>query len=227
MSAIGILSKGWVGDLPVQLGRRFCALGQQVSFGPGEIVYSAGEEANSLYGCLGGTLRLSFAGENGELRFVHLMGPGMWTGDFAFLSNQPRAFELRTSEAARLLRIDRGAVLRLAHEHPETWKWLAFCTACNLGLAMTVADHLMIRDAGQRLAATLLRLSARLGSHPSVAPIDRLLLTQSDLADAANLSLSATGRLLRSLHSQGLIDVSYGEIGIVNAPRLQSLVGKC
>ena len=224
MSAFDVLSKGWLGGLPDQLGQRLCSIGQQVSYGSGELVHAAGAEGDHLIGCIRGSLHMSFAGGDGDLRFAHLLVPGMWTGSFAFLTSQPRVFELKAAESVLLLQIDHGVVKTLAQDHIEIWRWLAVGAAHDLGLAMTVADNLMIRDAGRRLAATLLRLSARIGAHPSVTPVDRLLLTQSDLADAANLSLSATGRFLRQLQSQGVIQVSYGEVRIVDAAALRAIV---
>lgn len=69
-------------------------------------------------------------------------------------------------------------------------------------MAVSIADALMIRDTGARLAAILLILSSRIAPSDTSGPIN-IETNQDDLARMANLSRSSTGRLLQTFEAEG------------------------
>ena len=76
----------------------------------------------------------------------------------------------------------------------------------------------------RRLAATLLRLGGNRHRRFPVDVPDAFLLTREELAGAIGLARNATGRLLRRLEADGLVDARYGRIRLRHPARLEALV---
>jgi hypothetical protein len=68
--------------------------------------------------------------------------------------------------------------------------------------AMITSD-LLIRQLDWRLAATILRFAGLRRSGPQTTAEVRLLVTQAELADAANSSRKTAGTILRTLAATG------------------------
>ena len=86
-------------------------------------------------------------------------------------------------------------------------------------IALNIATDLMIRDSERRCAAVLLRLSGRRFSDPRVPEPVQVSITQADLADAANLSLTSVRSMLLRLAERGLIEQGYRDIVCGTPPR--------
>lgn len=110
----------------------------------------------------------------------------------------------------------------LLRQHPE-WRecvaQLAMDFAVRYGSA---AGDLLIRDSRQRVIAVLLRLADCRHLDPATPPT--IILSQGDLAAAANMSRHLAGETLRELEDQRLIEIGYRQVAIRNAPALRLIV---
>ena len=86
------------------------------------------------------------------------------------------------------------------------------------------ADDLLVKDSTKRLVSVLLRLAGYRNGFQGNPPIDKVPVTQRELADAACLSLSKTAALLSELADQGGVTTDYRSIRILDVSLLHELL---
>ena len=95
--------------------------------------------------------------------------------------------------------------------------------AWNVEEYLLHAVDLMIVDPKIRLCSRLLTFGGRLLSYLPPAPVS-IPLTQEELAAASNMSRSTVFHLLGELVQQGICELGYREIRILDMQRLAAIV---
>jgi CRP-like cAMP-binding protein len=124
-------SAGFGGDDLDELRR----IGYEVAFGPGEVIFEAGDRADAMFVVLEGEAQVDVGG-----RF-HRLRHGDVFGEMALLSPDRRMATVRAFEPARVLRIEAEAFLSLLREHPE------------VGVTLLRTLILRLREVEQRIDA--------------------------------------------------------------------------
>jgi CRP-like cAMP-binding protein len=110
-------------------------MGKEVSFGPGEAIFEAGDRADAMFVVLEGEAQVDVGG-----RF-HRLRPGDVFGEMALLAPDRRMATVRAVEPVRAVEVDADAFRSLLREHPEV----------GLSLLRTLA--LRLREVEQRIDA--------------------------------------------------------------------------
>lgn len=110
-------------------------IGHEVSFGPGEVIFEAGDRADAMFVVLEGEAQVDVGG-----RF-HRLRHGDVFGEMALLSPDRRMAMVRAVEPVRALRIEADAFLSLLREHPE------------VGITLLRTLVLRLREVEQRIDA--------------------------------------------------------------------------
>jgi CRP-like cAMP-binding protein len=101
------------------------------------------------------------------------------------------------------------------------WRQLALLMSHKMRLTFINLEQLSLMPAPARLAHRLLMIAAGYGE---IDPPRRVLqLPQEQLASLLSLSRQTTNQLLKELQGQGILNLKYGEIEIVDADRLRAL----
>jgi len=99
-------------DLALKQQRLLAFSAQWYKVKAGQVVFSAGEEADASYLCVKGTSGLYWPESQGEIHLVSEISPGRLIGDLAVINNEPRLLDLIAIEDCVFLRI--GATELLA-----------------------------------------------------------------------------------------------------------------
>ena len=156
---------------------------------------------------------------------MHFAHPVFWFGYGRVISpRRPHRVQATAKTEVWLARVSAADVRKLLHKHPAWWQYFLQPAIFFADIALNVAEDLMIADSERRCAAVVLRLSG----HRFVGPEDsepvKVAISQSDLAGAANLSLSSVQSLLRRLAVRGLIERGYRDIVLRDAAALRAFV---
>lgn len=101
---------------------RFSGLGR--TYADGEAVCRQGERAEALFVVQEGLVHI-FREENGVETLVGKLGPGEIVGEMAIFDRQPRSATVRAAGTARVLTLDKRALLRQIHDDPTlAWRIL-------------------------------------------------------------------------------------------------------
>lgn len=93
-------------------------IGHEVSFGPGEVIFEAGDRADALFVVLEGEAQVEVGGRFHRLRHGDIFG------EMALISPDKRLATVRAVEPVRAKRIEADAFDSLLREHPEVGMFL-------------------------------------------------------------------------------------------------------
>ena len=227
MITANVAETGWLNLLDAVVREQMFAGGTEVSFRRDDVVFAQGRNLQHVWLVVSGQLHMhmQMKPKEAQARFIHLIGPGFWIGDLEFLNQQQIGrTTIKAAEDTRLFRLRYTQLEAIAAEHPEVWRALSSLVADKCALAMDAGGELLIRDARERLAALMLRLAGHRGQQRVALPLAELVVGQTDLAQAANLSRSMVARLLSEFQDAGAIELYYRRIALRRIVLLEEIV---
>ncbi|MBV7546940.1 Crp/Fnr family transcriptional regulator [Pseudomonas sp. PDM26] len=216
-----LMSGQWFSHLPVSLQDSLLSVARVRRLSPGQRLFKRGDPPCGLYAVLEGAVRVGAVSEQGKEALLSLMEPPHWFGEICLFDGQPRTHDAYSVGQCVLLHIPQAALLKLLDEQPVYWRQLALLMSHKLRLTFINLEQLSLMPAPARLAHRLLMIAAGYGE---IDPPRRVLqLPQEQLASLLSLSRQTTNQLLKELQGQGILNLKYGEIEIVDAERLRAL----
>lgn len=216
--------RGWLSVQPADFRQAVVKNGRLLRFEAGQPIFLEGDEGGGIYGILSGTIGCEVTSRLSGPTLVHIMQPGWWFGEGPMLFHRRRTLSFVTIEPAALLLVALQAIRGLETEGASTTRRFGQIAELAAMLAIEAGSELLIRDARQRLAAVLLRITAVLeGVIPANAQGFRI--TQSQVAEMSNMSRHHANVALLELQAGGYIALGYGRIAVLDPKRLAQFAG--
>ena len=216
------LDKGqWFSHLPVPLQDSLLAAARVRRLSPGQRLFKRGDPPCGLYAVLEGSVRIGAVSEQGKEALLSLVESPHWFGEICLFDGQPRTHDAFGLGQCVLLHIPQTVLLTLLDEQPAYWRQLALLMSQKLRLTFINLEQLSLMPTAARLAHRLLMIAEGYGE---IDPPRRVLqLPQEQLASMLSLSRQTTNQILKDLQGQGIVNLKYGEIEILDAQRLRKL----
>jgi len=216
------LDKGqWFSHLPVSLQDSLLAAARVRRLSPGQRLFKRGDPPCGLYAVLEGSVRIGAVSEQGKEALLSLVESPHWFGEICLFDGQPRTHDAFGLGQCVLLHIPQTVLLTLLDEQPAYWRQLALLMSQKLRLTFINLEQLSLMPTAARLAHRLLMIAEGYGE---IDPPRRVLqLPQEQLASMLSLSRQTTNQILKDLQGQGIVNLKYGEIEILDAQRLRKL----
>jgi CRP-like cAMP-binding protein len=216
-----LMSGQWFSHLPVPFQDSLLAAARLRRLSSGQLLFKRGDPPCGLYAVLEGSVRIGAVSEQGKEALLSLVEPPHWFGEICLFDGQARTHDAFAVGTCTLLHIPQAALLKLLDEQPVYWRQLALLMSHKLRLTFINLEQLSLMPAPARLAHRLLMIAAGYGE---IDPPRRVLqLPQEQLASLLSLSRQTTNQLLKELQGQGILNLKYGEIEIIDADRLRAL----
>lgn len=199
----------WLKVLPAPATAELFQRARILTAGNGELIYDLEDETGGIFALLDGVAGVRTDNPQMETVTGHLLGPGSWFGELAFLARSPRTVGIVTLTECQILYVRRQVLTDLASAEPLLWRALALLAAKNSGIAYRVARDMMIPSPRDRLLSVLERL------RDSIGPDQPIPLPQEELARMCALSRGATSKLLRQMVREGLVQSGYRQIRLI------------
>lgn len=188
---------------------------------PGEGLLQAGDPPGGVFGVISGGVAVY--AQVGSLlpRMGTIIRAGGWFGTASMATGLPRYISARVQEPSRLLYLPLARIEAMIAADPLKARMFAGLAEFNAWLSVALACELGIANASRRVAAVLMRAT---GAHFGLTPPhpEGFLLTQSEIAEMANVSRLHTNRILAQLGRQGWIAVGYGRVKVCDPAALSS-----
>ena len=215
-----LMSGQWFSHLPVQLQDSLLSAALLRRLAPGQSLFKRGDAPCGLYAVLEGAIRIGAVSEQGKEALLSLVESPHWFGEICVFDGQPRTHDALGVGNCTLLHIPQAALLAVLDEQPVYWRQLALLMSQKLRLTFINLEQLSLMPAPARLAHRLLMIATGYGE---IDPPRRVLqLPQEQLAAMLSLSRQTTNQILKDFQGLGILDLSYGEIEILDVERLRS-----
>ncbi len=221
-----VARRGWLSQTPEHFRLQILAACRYREIAAGESIFVAGDPPGGMYGLVAGRLGVSMSPGQAGPYLAHLARPGDWFGERAALTGKPRYVGLAALRATQVLHLPLKAIEQMTAQDPSLWRYFAWLAVTNLELAVGAVDDLFIRDDRKRFVSVLLRLGhCRNSDDAEDGPVD-IEISQDDMAFLSNLARNTVGLILRKLERDGLIELRYRRVRIVDAARLRAMVAQ-
>ncbi|MCF3994484.1 Crp/Fnr family transcriptional regulator, partial [Pseudomonas aeruginosa] len=140
-------------------------------------------------------------------------------GEIALFDGQARTHDAYAEGHTQLLQVPQAALLELLRREPHYWRDMALLMSHKLRLAFIALEEMALLPAAQRLARRLLMLAE---GYDNSRSRQVLHLPQEQLALMLSLSRQTTNQILKDLEAQGILQLSYGGIEILDLAGLRA-----
>ena len=201
---------------------RIAALAVQRAYRRGEIVFSAGDAGDALFGVVSGRIRISTGNADGREIFLNIMEPGDTFGEIALLDGGTRTATATAMDAAELVSIRREPLFGVLEKEPKaTLELLRLCGE-RLRWTSGLLEDAALLDAPARLAKRLLSLSELHGEDGDGGRSVRI--SQEELANFLGVSRQAVNEQLQAWKAKGWIALGRGTVTVRDAAGLRRAI---
>ncbi|MBS1870754.1 MAG: Crp/Fnr family transcriptional regulator [Actinobacteria bacterium] len=187
-------------------------------FAAGEVVFHAGDPADTLHLVRAGRFAVRITTEFGATATLNVVGPGGAFGELALLTPQaPRSATVAALEDGETLSIHQLDFDRLRRRRPQTDALLVGVLAQRVReLSEQLVEALHI-PADTRVRRRLLDVVSAYGEAEAGAVVP---LTQEELASLAGTSRATVNRVLRDEQARGALELSRGRTTLLDPDAL-------
>lgn len=214
-------ARGWLSEQPARFRSQLLSMARASFVARGKWVFSINDPPGGIYGVVSGGIGIEGGGPFHLLRLGHVLRAGSWFGHHPILvSGARRTQGMRAMEDSELLYVPLAPLEALVKVDPVAARSIGSMADGGSILATRIISDLLIPDAGQRIAAVLLRVTAAEDGVESHHP-DGFLMTQAELGELANVSRPHVNQVLGDLERKGWIAKHYQRLRIVNVEALK------
>ena len=132
----------------------------------------------------------------------------------------PLPYDYHAHEDSLIVHLPSDAVIALLDAEPVLWRDVAKLALQRQRLSVMLLQGQMLNSVRARVAATLTSVIRFYGMQVKAAASLPVRLSQNDLAAMLGLSRQTINKELGRLVAEGVIDMSYKRIGIVDPDQL-------
>ncbi|WPC05007.1 Crp/Fnr family transcriptional regulator [Pseudomonas benzenivorans] len=208
----------WFAALPEALQQALLAAAREQRLEAGQRLFRRGDPPSGLYAVLEGAMRVGAVSPDGKEALLTLIEPPYWFGEISLFDGQPRTHDAFAECPSTLLLVPQAELLALLEREPRYWRDFALLMSQKLRLAFIALEEMSLLPAAPRLARRLLLIAENYGEGE---PRRVIHLAQEQLALMLAISRQTTNQILKELEAQGILRLSYGEIELLDLPRLR------
>ena len=185
------------------------------SFVSGEFVFWEGDAPDSFYIVIEGRVKVLKHSSLGKEFIIAFFGPGEMFGEVAVFQDRPYPASAQAAADTKVLRIRREDFLSFVAQRPQVVLRVISVLGERLRDAQGRLKDLAGERVEQRLARTLLMLSAKLGA--------TLPFTRQEIADMAGTTTETAIRFISRLKDGEIIRSARGRVTILDKTKLRLL----
>lgn len=191
----------------------------------GQDLFRPGEPHDAIYNLVDGWVYLYSLLEDGRQQILHFGLPGAVLG-FSPSPGASATYGVRALTEATVCVIPRENFRRLSEAHPDMGLRLAWLFSRDRALFFGHIASVGRHNARERVAHLLVELFFRARAQSADGDEDVLLpLSQSHIGDATGLTGVHVNRVLNELRRQGIVELRYRRVVILDPERLVRIAG--
>ena len=186
----------------------------------GQIVFSEGEEGDTLYIVVTGKVKVGRKAADGRENMLSVMGPSDMFGELSLFDPGPRTATATVVTDARLAYLAHASLRPWLTDRPEIAEQLLRVLARRLRRTNDALADLIFTDVPGRVAKALLGLADRFGTEEPDGVRVNHDLTQEELAQLVGASRETVNKALADFASRSWMRVDSRAVTILDRERL-------
>ncbi|GAC1329071.1 MAG: cAMP-activated global transcriptional regulator CRP [Mycobacteriales bacterium] len=186
----------------------------------GTVVFSEGEQGDTLFILLAGKIKISRASVDGRENMIALLGPGDLFGELSLFDPGPRTATATALTDAELTALHHDALRPWLSSHPQVAERLLRVLARRLRRTNDAMADLVFTDVPGRVAKALLGLSERFGVKDPEGLRVKHDLTQEELAQLVGASRETVNKALADFAGRGWLRLDGRAVVLLDVERL-------
>jgi CRP-like cAMP-binding protein len=215
------LSAGdWFGGLPAPLQQLILTRSIVRKYAKGQVISVEDSVPKGLFAVLEGQVHLVREVGTGDEALMHVGGPGYWFGEFGVLAGRPTVVTVLAHSPVRTLFLSKPQFDRIVADDPRCFQAFARLAIDRYGTLIRAFAELRNLAPEPRLRGRLAAMArVQQQDRPSTTPVS-LAVSQADLARMVGVSRQRLNALLGKLHQEGLIEVGFRHLRVLDPVRL-------
>lgn len=189
----------------------------------GELLFSAGDESDSMYLVQSGRVRIWTVSAAGAEVTLNVLGPGTVFGEIGLLDGSERTAGASALDAVELSAIPRVAFDSAIERDPQLARNVIGFLCDRLRWVSARMEDSALRSAPERLARMLVHLVHDYGVETDEGMQLSINLTQGELARWTHMSRESLNKILNRWSDEGLLVQSRAKITVKDEARLEEI----
>jgi CRP-like cAMP-binding protein len=170
----------------------------------GQIVFSQGEPADSVFYIQKGRVKITVVSEQGKEAVISILGRGEFFGEGCLAGQSLRMATVTAMTECETMRLEKAAIIRVLHEQPAfSEMFMSHLLTRNIRVEADLVDQLF-NSSEKRLARALLLL-ANFGKEGRPEPVVAKI-SQETLAEMIGTTRSRVSSFMNKFRQLGFID---------------------
>lgn len=182
----------------------------------GELLFTQGDRADSVYAVLSGQLRLMQHTLDGQDVALSVFAPGDMIGVIAVLEGEEYPGTCQASDDVRVMTIPGSVLNDLISQHAPMAMQVIQLLVHRLHEAHDHIRELASERVERRVARTVLRLVSKVGLKVENGIRIDMPLSRQDLAELSGTTLHTVSRILSDWQRAGLVDIGREQVTVTN-----------
>jgi CRP/FNR family cyclic AMP-dependent transcriptional regulator len=218
---LSALDKGeWFGSLPEELRRAIVERSRTKRYERGQVLRREGVPPSGLTVVLEGQVGVQRRFNDEGHSLLHVGGPGFWTGEVAMLLRCENIVAVVAQSSVLALELPTAAFEQIVAEQPDAYRHFARLALERYTVAMRQLTEILGLDKETLLRARLADLIDMRHQDDPTGGYD-IAIPQGELAALMGVARQTLNDLLKRLERDGLIEVSYRKIRILDLEGLR------
>jgi CRP/FNR family cyclic AMP-dependent transcriptional regulator len=195
----------------------FVSLAHKRSFPPKHTILHAGDDPQSLYLILEGSVSILLEDEHGREIVLAYLNPGEFFGEMCLFPDQNvRTAIVRTRSPTLVAEVNYQVFRKFVRENPDIMFEVAGQLSLRLRDTSQRLGDLAFLDVAGRLAHALLDLTRKPDALPNARGVT-VKISRQELARIVGCSREMAGRVLKKLEEDGMVNAQGRSILVIGA----------
>jgi len=199
--------------------KRMRRIAKDKFYNKGQTVFSEGDDGNGFYVVAAGKVKIYKVSLEGKEQILHIYGTGNPFGEVPVFSGEQFPANAQTLLKSHLLFFPRTAFTELIAKNPSLCLNMLAVLSMRLRQFTLQVENLSLKEVPGRLASYLLYLAQEQGIEDTVS----LPISKGQLASLLGTIPETLSRILTKMTTSNLIEVSGGEITLLDPVGLEEL----
>ena len=213
--------QNWIARLPKTVRDEVSACLVTRQYKEGDFVYAAGQVGNELYQVRAGVVRLFTLEDDGRELLWDLFATGICFGETSLIDDEPRPHSAQAMNDCVVNSLSRADFSRLWRTHPEVSIAVAQLLSARSRRLYGVYRSVSLNVLSARMADRLVSLAETCGHQRADGIHFGVRITQEAIGNLVVGSRQSVNRILRQWQNEGVIELNYGSVVILNLNALR------